>query len=629
MANFWKYLTNRVNYIFLYIFINIDKDMVKLWKFIGKNLKIYDNELKSYIHVLNVGALSKMQIPINEKASLNLFHGFLTFQIYLNSTKSFTIEIAISDNNYGKKRILFSACSKEFIINQMHCRIPIINIPTGTWINFSIDVLSFVSECFKGQSFRAIDSICLSADCKIRRICGMRQLYTASEEEYFQGDDNILPKGFIFPMSIQYINFNLDMNYIKENVELNNIKSINTHLNMNSNMNKSKKTYPKTSQSKRDDNKLRNLLNNNHPIPDKENQKLNNDNKPVKIERKNSTNNAKLNNKTEINKKINKNGHTLKEFTESNRGSTKNIRNSNGLKMFKNEQKDTSSKLVSTMKKNEKTRKIYNVNINKTKEKYNSKSVKKVYVKNLTQDKANNSIKRNLDKNNLNENLEKTYKGKTTMNEMKPTSKNKIQSDYDINPQEKQNMNKMPQIIQINQVLINNNTNNNIVSKEDLNLFNTFNYKELESKENTLLVNQSNFNNASIPEIVDLDINNTFLKNNEIDTNINNNKNEMKFLDKNNRNEKNYIKEQEQMDSLFGEKILAEINKNNNSIERPYTPPIQKIIPVNNDINGVNNNVNISKINESIMQNHIGDIVYDNETGALFDKKTKIYYESK
>ena len=68
----------------------------------------------------------------------------------------------------------------------------------------------------------------------------------------------------------------------------------------------------------------------------------------------------------------------------------------------------------------------------------------------------------------------------------------------------------MPQIIQINQVLINNNTNNNIIKKEEINLFNTFNYKELESKENTLLVNQSNFNNASIPEIVDLDINNTY-----------------------------------------------------------------------------------------------------------------------
>ena len=103
-----------------------------------------------------------MQIPINEKSSLNLMHGFLTFQIYLNTTKSFTIEIAISDNNNGKKRILLSACSREFTINQMHCRIPIINIPTGIWINFSIDILSFINECFKGQSFRSIDSICLT-----------------------------------------------------------------------------------------------------------------------------------------------------------------------------------------------------------------------------------------------------------------------------------------------------------------------------------------------------------------------------------------------------------------------------------------------------------------------------------
>ena len=622
--------------------------MVKLWKFIGKNAKIYDNELKSYIHVLNIGALSKMQIPINEKSSLNLFHGFLTFQIYLNTTKSFTIEIAISDNNYGKKRILFSACSKEFIINQMHCRIPIINIPTGCWINFSIDVLSFVSECFKGQSFRAIDSICLSADCKIRRICGMRQLYSNSEEEYFQGDDAILPKGFIFPMVVKYINFNLDMNYIKENMEMNNIKSNNNiyHNNMNNinNINKSKKIYPKTSQSKRDDNKIKNILNNNNinnihnQIQDKENQKLNNESKPVKIERKNSVNKTNIKPKTDINKKMNRNSHTLKEFNESNRGSSKNIRNMNNLKMFKNEQKDNNPKLGSTLKKKEKTRKIYNVNLNKPKEKYNSKSVKKVYVKNLTQDKNNNTLKRNLEKNNFDDNLEKTYKGKHSMNEMKSTTtsnnnnkinKNNNNNEYDINTKEKQNINKMPQIIQINQVLINNNTNNNIVSKEDLNLFNTFNYKELESKENTLLVNQSNFNNASIPEIVDLDINNTFLKNVENDTNINNKKNEMKLLDKNNRNEKNFIKNQEQMDSLFGDKILDEINKNNNTNERPYTPPIQKIIPVNNDINGTTNNVNFSKINESIMQNHYNDLVYDNETGALIDKKTNIYYELK
>ena len=597
--------------------MNIDKDIVKLWKFIGKNAKIYDNELKTYIHVLNIGALSKMQIPINEKSSLNLIHGFLTFQIYLNSTKSFTIEIAISDNNYGKKRILLSACSKEFIINQMHCRIPIINIPTNIWINLSIDILSFVSECFKGQSFRAIDSICLSADCKIRRICGMRQLYTLSADEYSQGDDSILPKGFIFPNDIKYINFDLDMNYIKENMELKSIKN-------NNYINKNAKIYPKTSQSKRGS-KLGHLLNNNHQNQDKENLKLNNENKSAKLDKgNNQINRTKIKNNTEIKPKINKNQTILKEYNELNRGSTKNIRNMNSFKGLRKETKEN-NKMIATTKKEEKIKSIYKMNQKKSKEKYNSKSVKKIYMKNNTNNYMNeknntNTLKKN-NNNNFIEPLEKTFKGKTTSLKNKNNKENKNSAKNENN--EKPNINNIPQIIQINQVLINNNTNNNIIKKEEINLFNTFNYKELESKENTLLVNQSNFNNASIPEIVDLDINNTYLKNAEND--INNN--EMIFIDKNNRNEKNYIKNQEPTESLFGEKILAEINGNTN--ERPYTPPIEKIIPVNGNNDNALNNVNISKINESLLQNHYYDLVYDNETGTLFDKKTKIHYELK
>ena len=377
--------------------MNIDKDIVKLWKFIGKNAKIYDNELKTYIHVLNIGALSKMQIPINEKSSLNLIHGFLTFQIYLNSTKSFTIEIAISDNNYGKKRILLSACSKEFIINQMHCRIPIINIPTNIWINLSIDILSFVSECFKGQSFRAIDSICLSADCKIRRICGMRQLYTLSAEEYSQGDDSILPKGFIFPNDIKYINFDLDMNYIKENMELKSIKN-------NNYINKNAKIYPKTSQSKRGS-KLGHLLNNNHQNQDKENLKLNNENKSAKLDKgNNQINRTKIKNNTEIKPKINKNQTILKEYNELNRGSTKNIRNMNSFKGLRKETKEN-NKMIATTKKEEKIKSIYKMNQKKSKEKYNSKSVKKIYMKNNTNNYMNeknntNTLKKNINNSN-------------------------------------------------------------------------------------------------------------------------------------------------------------------------------------------------------------------------------------
>lgn len=566
------------------LFLSIDKELVKQWKFIGKNAKIYDNELRSYIHILNVGALSKMQIPTNEKTSLNLMHGYLTFQIFLNTTKSFTIEIAISDTNNGKKRILLSACSKEFVKNQLHCRIPIINIPTGIWINFSVDILSFVGECFKGQSFRAIDSICLSADCKIRRICGMRQLYTLSLEEYLQGNDTILPKGFILPSDIKYTNINFDMNYIKQTVEIKNIKN-NEHI------------YPKTSQSKRDV-KITNNINQNQG--NDANNKYNNGNKIIRNNKKSkSINKHIIKNNLEKDLTKSKNKYNLKDFTETSKGSTKNLK-----KIEKNN-------LIKTSKPEKK----YKNNFIKTKskEKLNSKSVGKVYIKSKTTTFTNNkNAKKALNNNEINNKEQKNINiNNNIQKEKKIKDKKNKESNLNIN-----NNNKLSS-----------QNNKNTKNKEELNLFNTFNYKDLESKENTLYVNQSNFNNASIPEIVDLETNNyTYLKNLEND--INSNNNDIILLDKNNKkDDDNIFNIQEQMDSLIVEKMISDINDNNN--ERPYTPPLQKIIPVGNENNITLNNTNISKINESLIQNHYCDLVYDKETGRYYDKKTKIFYDFK
>ena len=180
------------------------------------------------------------------------------------------------------------------------------------------------------------------------------------------------------------------------------------------------------------------------------------------------------------------------------------------------------------------------------------------------------------------------------------------------------------QLHQRNQVIFNNYN----MPKEELNLFNTFNYKDIESKENTFIINQSNFNNASIPEVVDLDTNITLLKNMENDGNYNN---DIIHIDNNNfvlnkKNENSMIN-QEQMDSFLADKILNTINDTKN--DRPYTPPLQKIIPVNNENNPTLNNVNISKVNESIIQNHYCDLVYDNATGRYYDKKTRIFYDFK
>ena len=526
-----------------------------------------------------------MQIPINEKSPLNLMHGFITFQIFLNTTKSFTIEIAISDTNNGKKRILFSACSKEFIKNHLHCRIPIINIPTGIWINFSVDILSFVSECFKGQSFRAIDSICISADCKIRRICGMRQLYTLSLEEYLKGDETVLPKGFVLSNEIKFININFDMNYIKQTVEIKNIK----------NNENDKKIYPKTSQSKRDV-KFINTLNLN-PNQGNDNLNIGGKNKAIRNNIKSkSINKQKIKNNIEKDLTKSKNKYNLKEFTELNKGTTKNVKY---LEKYKKEQKEKENTKIMKTSKPEKKYKN-NFIRNKSKEKLNSKSVGKTYIKSKTNTHVNENIN-TINKNNKEQKNINIQNAKIINNNKEYNLNNINNSKYKLSSQINKNK---------NQVIINNNIKNNILPKEELNLFNTFNYKDLESKENTLVVNQSNYNNASIPEIVDLDINNnTYLKNLENDINCGVVAGDIILLDKNNKNDENLLNNHEQMDSLIVEKIISDINDNKN--ERPYTPPLQKIIPVSNENNSNLNNINISQVNESLIQNHYCDLVYD------------------
>ena len=486
-----------------------------------------------------------------------------------------------------------------------------INIPTNIWINFSIDILSFVGECFKGQSFRAIDYIILSADCKIRRICGMRQLYTLSEGEYLQGDDSLLPKGFILPNEIKHININFDMDYIKNTIDIKNIKN-------NNHLIKDKKIYPKTSQSKREA-KLINTPNLQH-----NNNANNNGNKIIRTNIKSkSINKQKIKNNLENDLDKNKNKYNLKEFVEVKKGSLKNLKNINGININKNE----------TMKKEHKNN--FFINNKPNKEKINSKSMGKAYLKN-----KNNIFINGNGKNNFNNNLknDKNLKKTTDIN-IKKNNNNNIQQDKNIkrkninkniNEKKLNNYTNKQQIQKNNknQVIINNINNKNIlIPKEEVNLFNTFNYKDLESKENTLLVNQSNFNNASIPEIVDLDNNNTYLKNIENDINNININNNIIMIDNKNKNNEISIINHDQIDSIYNDKFLNDINSSGN--ERPYTPPLQKIIPVNNENDATLNNVNITKINESIIQNHYCDLVYDKETGRYFDKKTKIFYDFK
>ena len=155
-----------------------DKKLFSKWGFIGKHSKVYDPNLHTYEMVLSTGNLSKMEIPKNsynkKNKSLSLFQGFIVFQLYLFTSKQLTIEIAISDTTNAKRRLIFSTNNSDLVINQLHCRIPIFKFPIGRWVNFCIDILSFVSKCYKNLTFRSVDYISLSMSGKVRYIFTMR-----------------------------------------------------------------------------------------------------------------------------------------------------------------------------------------------------------------------------------------------------------------------------------------------------------------------------------------------------------------------------------------------------------------------------------------------------------------------
>lgn len=172
---------------------------------------------------MSTGGVSKMNIPANDKQQLGIVQSFIVFQIFVFMPKSLSIEIAISDTSKTKRRLMFSAASKEIVINPLHSRIPLLNVPIGVWINLSIDVLSFVAECFKSQTFRSIDFISVSASCKVRRIFSMRNSLMEYErnttDEFPLEYADVLPKTLSLPSGLLQENLNFNIEKLKFLIE--------------------------------------------------------------------------------------------------------------------------------------------------------------------------------------------------------------------------------------------------------------------------------------------------------------------------------------------------------------------------------------------------------------------------
>ena len=165
--------------LFLEILSVQGKDLNTKCKILGASTsgdqKEYDKSIKSNVLVLEgESTRSKVIIPRDEKLSLYILQPFLVIQLFVLPGVSFSLEVVVLDAANQKRRILMSTSYREISVTAFHVKIPLSILKRGTWLNLCLDLLSFVADSFKGQTYRALESIVVCANCRLRRVFSMK-----------------------------------------------------------------------------------------------------------------------------------------------------------------------------------------------------------------------------------------------------------------------------------------------------------------------------------------------------------------------------------------------------------------------------------------------------------------------
>lgn len=177
------------------VFSAQSRDPVGKWRLSGsasvKN-KVYDKDVKSFVYNLEgETTTTKMSLPKDEKQSLGLLQRYLILQLYVPLGHSFSLEFGITDSGNNKRRILLSSNHREVTITHLHARFPLNILRLGVWLNLCMDLQSLVSETFKGQSFKALENLTISASCRLRKIFTMRvQPFDTTDDDEIYGCQN-------------------------------------------------------------------------------------------------------------------------------------------------------------------------------------------------------------------------------------------------------------------------------------------------------------------------------------------------------------------------------------------------------------------------------------------------------
>ena len=564
-------------------------DILQLWKIKGKIKKEFEPFSKSYYNILLTGGVSILSLPSQDKQNLQMTNLFLLFQFVLMNHKSFLIELNVRDNNNAKKMIKINLDN---------------NYPLNIWTNLLIDTFIIFQQTYPNSQLKYIDGILITGNIKLRKIYALK-----TKEEN-------LPKSLDLGKSVLLQNF---FYYnIAQGLEKIDIK-FSEHSTKKSNSNPNYNTPLKTGKNSRfkTDNKT-----NVNPLNEKTKKNIEFWNKIPNIDR--------IKNEIKYGLKVNQDGN-IDPININKILGFKALENIDNINKKEREGSLGKGSLRKEIDNNAKRNKNKSLNYKNKNQEKNECIEKKNNEKNLNNENKNfhNKIAFHNDTlYNFGDKKNKTEEPKYLSygvslpyenKEKKENNTNKTKNDILLQKIDKDNINYpiIKDLSENNQLEINIANNNN-------------KYGNFEIMLDSALVNNSKIQ-AQLYDSIEEE---SCLINN-INSTVDGSKLDEKIirLDREEKkvNEPNIIKNDLE-NSDFPE-ISNLITEENKGQKRPYTPPISKLVPINQseiieqkDKNKVKPNFNNISYDQNI---NIDDLIFDENKGCYYNPKTNIYYDLK
>ena len=564
-------------------------DILQLWKMKGKIKKDFEPYSKSYFHILLTGGVSILSLPSQDKQTLQMTNLFLLFQFVLMNPKGFLIELNVRDFTNTKKLLKITLDN---------------NFPLNIWTNLLIDTFNIFQQTYPNSQLKYIDSILITGNIKIRKIYSLK----TKEED--------LPKSLDLGKSVFLQNFfyhNLNQGLEKIDIQFSeHSNKKNNNQNYNTPSKPGKTTHFKT------DNKT-----NLNPLMDKTKKNIEFGNKIPKIER--------LKNEIIYGLKVNQDGNL----------DPRNINKILGFKALDNldninkKEKEKSPGKVSLQKE-------LNINAKRNKNKpFN-------YIKNQNNERNEYIEKKynekNMNKDNKNSHNKVVFHNDTLYNFGNKTNKQEepkylsygVSLPYENKEKIENNKNKTKNDILLQKIDKDNNINYPIIkdisenNQQDNNNNNNNNLNNNKYGNFEIMLDSALMNNSKIQAQLYDSIEEESCLINNVNSTIDGSKLDEKIIkldqDYNKVNRPNIIKND--LESSDISNLMENENKGQN---RPYTPPISKLVPINqsqtieqkdkyNDY--INNMSYIKNINTD-------ELIFDEKKGCYYNPKTNIYYDVK